>query len=158
MNKKSQSTIMDLLTAVFVFFAVFILIIVLFSTYSARLEKDILREELKDKAFMLSDILLSNGIPADWNSENVQLIGLAIYDKHITESRFDELNEIPYENTRELLGLSGFDFYIRLIETNGNLIREYGSEATAKEVVALRRIIFYENSPAQLEVRVWRKE
>ena len=116
-----------------------------------------LREELKDKTFMLSDILLSNGIPADWNSENVELIGLSIYDKHITKKRLDELSKISYMDAKNIMGLKGFDFYIRLIEPNGNLLREYGSEDEAKEIVALRRIVFYENSPAQLEVKVWRK-
>ena len=135
---------------------IFITIIVLFNVYSTRLQKDILREELQDKAFMLSEILLSNGIPADWNSENVKVIGLVTHDGHVTEKRFDEFKEISYENAKKIFGLAGFDFYIRIIDSN-ELLQEYGTEQeTAEEIVSLHRIIFYENQAAQLEVRIWR--
>lgn len=156
-HKRGQATVIDLLTAVFIFFIIFITIIILFDVYSTRLQKDVLREELQDKAFMLTEILLSNGIPADWNSENVQSIGLSTHDKHITEKRFDELKEISYEQAKGLFGLSGMDFYIRILEANDDFLGEYGNETeTAKDIVSLRRIIFYENQAAQLEIRIWR--
>ncbi len=158
-GKRGQSIILDLFTALFVFLIVFIAIILLFNFYSNRLRDEIFRGELRDKAFMLGEIILSTGKPVDWTASNVEIIGLTTHDRHITQARFNELKDnIAYADAKDLFGLGGFDFYLRLLEIDGEIIGEYGNDIDlrGKEVVSLRRIVFYEGQAARLDVRVWR--
>jgi len=158
-NKKGQAVIIDLFIALSILTIVFITVILLFNFYSIRLQKEVFREELRDKAFVLTELLLSQGKPVDWDSSNVEIIGLTRYDRHITKERFDELkNNIPYTDAKSLFGLGGIDFYLRLIEVDGVFIGEYGNDEdlSGKEVIALRRIVFYENVATKMEIRVWR--
>lgn len=160
-KKKAQIAIIDLFTALSVFIILILTIIVLFNFYTIRLQENIFREELRDKAFMLGEILLSTGKPVDWDYSTVEIIGLARYDRHIQEERFNEFKDnITYVDAKGLLGLGGFDFYVRLTELDGNFIGDYGNDISLEkqEVVALRRIIFYEDEPARMEVRVWRTQ
>ena len=155
-TKKAQATMMDLLLGAFIFFIIFITLILLFNFYSNKLNDRISQQELEDKAFMLTELLLSQGKPAGWNKDNFEIIGLATYDKHITSSRFSELQKIPYDTAKHSFGLEGYDFYIRI--TNDEIVEEYGSDIdlAGKNVISLHRLIFYDNSASQIELRVWK--
>ena len=158
-DKKGQTQIIDLMIAFSIFFIALIAIFGYFNFYSARLQENIFGEDLHEKAFMFTEIILSDGKPENWNYSNVQIIGLTKYDRHIEARKFDTLrNSVTYTNARNLSGLSGFEFLINLTKFDGSPIGSYGSaeDLSGKEVISLRRVVFYGNDTARLEVKVWR--
>ena len=159
-GKGGQSQVIDMMIAFSILFVALIAIFFFFNFYSARLQENIFREDLHEKAFTFTDILLSEGKPKDWNYSNVQIIGLAKYEGHIEQRKFDALrNNIPYEVAKNLSGLNGFEFYINITKFDGSPIGGYGStkNISGKEVISLRRVLFYEKDNARFEVRVWRE-
>ena len=157
-ERKGQAIVADLFIAVSVFFIIFLLITMLFNFYTSRLNAAVARDELQNKAFQLTEILLSEGKPFNWTAGTYTLPGLAVYEKHITSERLEQLKAIQLNNFKDKLGLEGFDFYIRIIKLPNEFLDDYGSnvDLRGKEVISLNRIVIYNNAAARLEVYVWR--
>ena len=159
--KRGQSQVIDMMIAFSILFVALIAIFSFFSFYSARLQENIAREDLHEKAFTFTDILLSEGKPKDWNYSNVQIMGLERHQGYIEPGKFNALRfYVDYEKAKNLSGLNGFQFYINLTKFDGSAIGGYGSveNVSGKEVISLRRVLFYGMDNARLEVRIWRGE
>ncbi len=86
-GKMGQSQVIDMMIAFSILFVALITIFFFFNFYSARLQENINNEELHEKAFAFTDILLSEGKPKDWNYSNVKVIGLSKYEGHIEQRK-----------------------------------------------------------------------
>lgn len=158
-SKKGMSMVLDLFIALTIFILVLITIMLLFNFYSNRLQEQVFREDFRDKASMLAEILLSEGDPVNWESTNVEVIGLTNANGQISQSKWDELELVGYDQAKSKFGLAAEDFVIRIGVIEGEFIGTYGladADLVDKEVVAFNRITSYENQAARLEVKVWR--
>jgi len=108
---------------------------------------------MQEKAFQVTNVLLGEGKPTNWNTSNVEIIGLTNKPFHLSESKVNNFTMIKYQRTRELLDLH-YDFYFRIIQ-QGNTITNYGLNGTGKQNINLRRNVFYKNDLAIMEFRVW---
>lgn len=163
-NKKAQVVAMDLTLAVAVFAVISVLILMLWSIYQIRLQDNINNGLILNVAFTFSDYLISNpGKPTNWNSSNVQGIGLINRDRYISEAKLNNLSNINYNKTKSLFQINMYNYEYYLLLSNYNLTNPtiyyaYGLPApnNAKKVIKLKRYVIYNNDTATFEVTIWK--
>lgn len=79
--------------------------------------------ELFDNIIMdaksISDSLMSEGNPANWSKENINTLGLHT-NQRVNETKLRYFAEIPYKDTKSLLGTK-YDYYIIFKDRNNNV-------------------------------------
>ena len=166
-SKKSQVWGLDLVIAL----TIFLVGIVIFFIYALNFTNE--AEENLDALFndgnIIANILLSEGVPADWNSGNVVAPGL-LYNNQVNETkleRFYNLVNSDYAETRKILNTK-FDFYFYFtekIDINGNEVDGIGKLGVNRDnlieieqpnnIVKITRITLYKNKPTQLNLYMW---
>lgn len=141
----------------------FIAAIIIFYFFSVNLSSD--NEEVfskfNDQAVLISDSLLSEGLPADWDSSNVVRIGLFGSDGKIDEAKlanFYELATSDYSKTRALFGISDnyFVVFTPEIAIDGSSVEFIGAQsAFYNNKVQSTRIAAYNGTIYTLKVFVW---
>jgi len=141
----------------------FIAAIIIFYFFSVNLSSDSedVFSKFNDQAVLVSDSLLSAGIPKNWNSSNVVRIGLLNSDEKIDEEKlanFYELATTDYAKTRALFGISDnyFVTFTPEIFINGNSVGYIGLQsAFYKNKIQSTRIVSYNGTIHVLRVFVW---
>lgn len=108
MKKKSQIFSIDLMAAILIFIFVINFAYVLHSDYMNEASEKQSNNIIKIRGLQISDLLIkSKGVPVDWNTTDVQQIGL-VYDDFIFNPRklsdFYDMMEGNYDTTKNLIG------------------------------------------------------
>ena len=155
-TKTGQLFSMDFLAAVFIFIIVFGVLLV---SWGSVIEDSIKYSERKDMelyASRIADFFVSGGgHPYNWIDapENVTTIGLARTDRVIDKERLDAFITMDNETVRDKLRISGYNFYMRLVNADINK----GFEFKGDGIMALAsRAVIYEGMPDVLEMYIWR--
>ena len=157
MNKRGQGWGFDLFIALFLFFAG----IVLFYFYSLNSNLDFTDslDSMNYDGKLISESLLSEGIPENWTRNSVVEVGL-VDEGQINQTKLDEfyLLSSEYQRTRIILGTK-YNFFINIsggLEANGTSIAGIGLEPTSpKNLIRVSRLTIYNNKPANLDVLIW---
>jgi hypothetical protein len=116
--KKGQFNFIDFIIGL----VIFVILITFFFRYSSNITK---REEgitgLAVEARTVSNELLSEGFPCDWNSSSVVAIGITDGNNQINESKLQSLINIDYEETR-ILFRTKYDYVFFFEDNEGNII------------------------------------
>jgi hypothetical protein len=114
---------------------------------------------------IITDNILSEGTPKDWNSSNVITIGI-LSDNKINETkieRFYNLSNMSYAFTKNLFN-TRFDYFFFLTENlslPSEEIRGIGKPGTdpasisAKNLVKITRFTIYKNKPQTFYLYIW---
>lgn len=120
---------------------------------------------------VISDSLISEGYPVDWNSSSVSKIGLTS-DKRINQSKVSAFYSMTYSDAKTSFNIP-FDFFVFMLGEDGNLISidsSYGLghnlvNATQDSVdlggvefdrlVKINRITIYDSKIVNLVVYLW---
>ncbi len=165
--KKAQAWGFDMMIASIIFMSG----IIIFYIYSLNYPKE--SHENLDKLFsegdFLTESLLSEGLPADWNANNVIRIGL-ITENKINDTKLERFytlansqsNPAGYAKSKSLLN-TRYNFFMNFSEEiiiNGTAILEKGigkspqGEQT-KNIIKITRAAIYQNKIVSLNLYIW---
>jgi hypothetical protein len=115
---------------------------------------------LTTEARAVSEHLMSEGVPGDWNLSNVQKIGLTDGKSRINETKLQMFSNMSYSQTRSALNI-GSEYYFYLEDRNSSRILIAGKQgiglepADAKRVIKNLRLAIYGSEIVKMVVLVW---
>jgi len=156
-KKKSQIVSTDLFMAASVFVILLTTIIFSWNLYYTRLNEKIAYNDIMVNAFQISDLLVkSKGKPSIWNSTNVEIVGLAEYDRNISTQKVNSFNNMSYNELKELFNAERYEFYFQIKHLNGTAMDSHGMEFNGTYSINIRRYVMYENEKAIIDFRLWK--
>ena len=127
---------------------------------------------MQEKIFSVSDALIRTpGYPQEWDSANVRLIGLSEGESNVlNKSKLLEFKNVDYSVAKNMWGLSGYEYYAKFTDSEGDLISldgsalEYGNNSFIssgkKDLLPLTRLVLINESGnitrAALTFVIWR--
>lgn len=164
-NKKSQIVSLDLTIAIVLFSVIVIAMIVFFDLFLNRLQTNLIETEILNNAFAMSDFLVSTpGEPTDWNNNTVIALGLAGYDRNLSEKKLNNLSNLNYNYTKGLLKIDIFDYDYSILITDLNktaqgIVYSYGisPSPSAKTMIKIRRYVIFKNETSIFELNLWKE-
>lgn len=154
MHKKAQSWYIDYVISFLIFLAGLILALHFLPNASGNdYERLMLESEI------LSDSVMSEGIPSEWNETDVSVPGI-ISSNSLDDEKLKSLYRLDYNRTRELLSLSGD--YLIYIEKDGVVQNITGTAHFGRfpkdneHMLHKRRILPYNGSLMVLNLVVWK--
>ncbi len=163
-NKKSQAWGIDLMVAV----GIFSVAIVVFFVYSINQTSEA-RETLEDLLYngkIISNSILSEGYPENWEEFNVIKIGVLDEDGKIDEEkleRFYNFVQTDYPQTKNLFN-TRYDYYfflsenmtINLEEVEGVGKPEFDMEnIEVDNIIKITRFTIYKDKPVSAYLYIW---
>ena len=127
------------------------------NNYNSKLYRNLDSDIMETKAFQISNVLVkSKGSPEDWNSDNVQVIGLAESDRILSTEKVSLLLSLPTNKTKKLLQTHNFNFSFMLKNADEEIILSYGENSSnQKRSISIRRYVTYNNENAIAEFNMW---
>jgi len=152
----------DFVISAVIFLLVIVLVIFAWNYTNSQVAEQIEFNEIESTALTVSDSLIrTSGIPADWNQTNVNVIGLAIEDNILNDTKASRFVNLSYADARVLL-VGKYNFYFELDHINGTIIVYNGTNMTAgiypansAIIVPVERYVLYQNKPARMKFIVW---
>ena len=145
----------------------FVALFVFYQYYSNTTSMDIGEvQNVRIEAQAISNFLMSEGYPENWNSTNVQRIGIVDQNFRLNEAKLNELALMEYSTTRGILDTK-YDYYLYFLEKNGEAanITAYGKPGinstnieeieNPKKIVSLSRFVFYDRKIIRMVLNVW---
>lgn len=164
-SKKAQIWSLDLVIAASII-SIGLIVFFVYSYNSFSNEKETF-QILENEGNFISESLLSEGYPADWDNESVIRIGL-LKDKKIDQKKLEmfynmTLDSESYEKTKRILD-TRYDFYLFIDENftiNSNSIEGIGKQGVTKDninavnLIKITRLTVYDNKPVSMILYVW---
>jgi hypothetical protein len=162
-NKYGQAWGVDLMVAMIIFSVGIIVFLIYSVNYSRDMKENY--EVLAYEGKIVSDSILSEGYPVEWNSENVVRIGILSENK-IDQNKLDEfynLAQMNYTLTKRLLN-TRHNYYFLVegnITVNSEEVEGFGepginsNNISAKNLVRISRATIYKNKPVTIYVYIW---
>jgi len=166
-SKKAQAWGFDLMIASIIFISG----ILLFYVYSINYPKE--SYEQLDKMFnngeFIAEVLLTEGLPSDWNQDTVVRIGLTT-GKKINQTKIKEfyllannqLNPEGYKKSKSLFG-TNYNFFMNfsdpitvdeIIIEEGGIGQNFEGEQVTN-LVKITRVTTYQNKLVSLNLYIW---
>ena len=140
-GQRGQVVSYDIYLAVFVFLLLFGAMYLLWQGNLRQLDRERKLMEMKYTAIQVMDYLVSSqGSPVDWEVElNPTALGLASERLLISADKATKMpglaesgvDKLSYENSKELLGLSSYEYYLKIAGASG-LLFEAGKRVTPR--------------------------
>lgn len=148
-KKEAQVISIDFFMALIIVFFLLIFATLSWNRLSLSFNNNIEYLKLENKAFQISDLLISQeGKPSAWerNLSSVEVIGLADIDRTLSYGKVNAFIILRYNNVKELLNIEPYEFYFQLKDTDGNNITNiYGNSSESEQAVAVKRYVIYKN-------------
>lgn len=152
---KGQIWSIDFAASLTIFVLVLSSLFMVWNFLSVQAQEQKALEKIELLALEVSDsILRTPGIPEDWNSSNVDIIGLSYSDHIIDPSKLINLNSTPYDQARLLMTM-GYDFYLKIEDLNGTVYLEKGYIDQNRTVVPVERYANYNDRIVKVRMVLW---
>ena len=150
-NAKAQMWFTDFVIGILIFS--FMLIV--YYTYTANISKQnsIVVEDLIADGESISSSLLLAGYPNDWNSANVQSIGITNNNQRINNTKFTELMGVGYNKSKKLFG-TVYDYVLFFVNESDDIKNIEGFCGTGNPLVIFTYEInaaYYYRGPGEEE-------
>ena len=162
---KGQIWSADFLLSAVIFFVALAILVFTWNSTTDQIGDQTALADIENTGLFISDSLIRTpGLPADWNSTNVQVIGLVSGENVLDSTKLNQFINLSYSDTKELLGTGGNEFYFSLSHLNGTLVRnEYGQNITAGTypfqnatlVIPVERYVLYNREIKKLSFALW---
>jgi len=158
-NNKGQAWGFDLMIGVIIF--LFGIISFYLYILNAPGEGEDIIDTLTYNGGLVSDSLLSEGVPQNWNSVNVIQIGLLV-DGKINQTKLENFYNLAltdYDKTKRLFNIRK-EYFVNLstqsFEVAGVPVSGIGLEpSNPRNLVKVSRIIVYKNKPTTINIEIW---
>ncbi len=123
-------------------------------------------ESVRRDAYMISNFLMSEGYPADWNSTSVEHIGVVEENFRLNNSKLQTLTTLDYDTTRRLFNTK-YNYYFYFLDKNKQVanMSTYGKPGInmtnveeiedPNKIVTISRFIFFERKIYRMVLYVW---
>ena len=166
MKRKSQAWSLDYIIAALIFVSTFILSIKFITEITVNQGSDPLKRDI----MFVSESLISEGYPPDWDNESVIRIGLT-NNFRLNTTKLQRYEDIDYYASKGLL-VTRYDYYF-FFRNSTDIINVskcgYGynltvdancnpdlSSVSYDDLVKIDRLLIYNHSPIIMEVWMWR--
>lgn len=158
-TKKSQIAVTDLYLALTIATILFVTLVVSYYSNLKRLDHKIVVDELRNQGYQITDLLVkTTGKPINWEkSTKIEIIGLALSDRFLSEKKVDAFTDMDYEQSKRLLGIGRFDYYFSIKDLDNNALAESGIFPISKNIVNIQRAVHYLGNNSILEFKIWEK-
>ena len=165
--KKGQVQSLDLFVSATVFIVLIVTLILVWDNFSKRLDAKVSYEDLSEKAIKITDVLVeTRGVPDQWenDADKVNVIGLVSNDRVLSNNKIEEFIDMEYDDVKKLFNIEAYDFYFRIIDSNGAIIQvddndaEFGNKPSlsSKFVITIQRVVLRGGSEFVLEFTLWK--
>ena len=148
-KKNGQISSIDMLISGIIFLMIFISIRSIWIENLNEIQDSLNSYELELKSIQAINCLLKTpGFPIDWNSSNVELIGLAKKPFVLSEDKVNKFLLLDYNSAKRALGIDGYEFNFTIFDDALDENKFFGINPTQKSVVysVNRKVIFNEVS------------
>jgi len=166
-TKKSQIWSIEFIVALIIFISA----LFIFYKYSINLSdiQEVTLKELIIDAKTISNYLMSEGMPKDWNTSNVITIGLTDGKYRLNETKLGNFSELNYSTTKRLFSVIN-DYYIFFEDKNGtgliiNDIEGIGKPGVTKtnlnetenpsDILKVFRFVIYNSTIIRMGIYLW---
>ncbi|MFH1210859.1 MAG: hypothetical protein V1645_03000 [archaeon] len=163
-TNKGQTWAIDFLIGTVMFF---IALFVFYQYYSNTSTMDVGElQTIRRDAQAISNSLLSEGYPENWNDTEVERIGIVDEGYRLNESKLTSLTAMDYPTTKSILN-TRYDYYFYFLDTNEQTanISTYGKPGVnmtnveeiedPDKIVTLSRFVLYNNKIERMVIYVW---
>lgn len=157
MNRKAQVWYTDFMVGILILTVMIVVYFQFVSNFSFESEGSL--DDLTRDAKIISNSLMTQGYPLDWNSTNVSRIGIVDGDNRLNISRLSEFKSIDYNETKNIFSISS-DYFIYFEkqdqkETLGGVEDIGVNETDPLKLAAITRIVFYDGSFYKMRILAW---
>lgn len=153
---KAQIFGIDLIFAVVLFLVILIIVNQNWNAAFLAIDDWEKQSDLQQASYSVSSALLSGpGVPIEWTAANVRLIGLASEPNVIDIGKWNEFHNMSLLRVKSLLGLEGYELYIKIAHSNGTELASYGQLGTPREAANVLGYTYFNNTSAIFSVIVW---
>ena len=154
-KNKGQIAAIDFFISLLIFSVLLTITMLRWSSYHSKISERMEYHDMMTKAFQISDALVkSPGVPSNWDSSNVKIIGLAAEDRKLSIDKVNAFTNLSLNKTKSILQIYGYKFYFNLTKINGEAIKQYGEKSDGKKSVNVRRYLLYGNEKAIMQFEV----
>ena len=159
MNEKGQVSVYDFVFGFLVFMLLFATLkFVWFQNFDSGLEQQKLDQMEFEANRAIDSMLRFPGTPSNWNSSNVQFIGLAQAGKYnvLDEGKVSLFSGLPYPQSLQLLQVD-FNFLFEIDSKNNNFDLNIGNSGIPSNVrvVSVQRMVSYKGGEAIVRLKVF---
>ena len=157
-TKKAQVWYIDFMVGIMIFIIVIVIYFEYINNLSEREENIV--DDLIINSKAISNSLVSEGYPSDWNSTNVVRIGITDNNQRINKTKLERYINMSYIDTKTKFR-TPYNYYIFLEYKNGSKIQLNNSDyygyqyPNAKRLVQITRRLIYESEIVRMGVQVW---
>jgi hypothetical protein len=162
---KGQIWSADFLLSAVIFFVALAILVFTWNTTTEQISDQTVVADIENTGLFISDSLIrTSGLPADWNSTNVRVIGLVSEENVLDNTKLNRFINLSYATSKDLLGTGGHEFYFSLNHINGTPVQnEYGQNITAgiypfqnaTLVIPVERYVLYNREIKKLSFALW---
>jgi hypothetical protein len=152
-------------------FLIFISALFTFYKYSINLSdiQEVIQKELIIDAKTIANYLMSEGMPSDWNSSNVILIGLTDGMHRLDDSKAGNFSEMNYSTAKNLFSVIN-DYYVFFEDKNGTAVSVNGILGVGKpgvsknnlnetekpsDIIKIFRFAMYNSTIVRIGIYIW---
>jgi len=160
-SRAGQVSVLDLIVAMMLFISI------MFIAFSTWAEANITVfqfdnvNSMKNRATDALDILLkTRGSPSNWedlnlSQANVSSIGLVSENSVLDSSKLEKLLEMPYDESRRLMGFGAEGYYITIKNSHGSKVYSAGEDLAPE--ISLERLALLDGDPVTFTLNVFQR-
>jgi len=146
---------MDFVASLVIFFLVLIPLLFVWNYVNLQNMEQRTFDEIETLALKISDSLIrTKGIPENWNSSNVNVIGLAEEENVLNATKVSEflyMGNSEYDLTKSIL-IGKYDFFFSVTDLNGTSYGTIGSKPADRTIVPVERYCLYNERVVKIEL------
>jgi len=155
MSTKGQSISYDFLSAIVIFLLTAGVVFLLLESSISNIQDYKRIKEISETSSRLSETLMMEGVPKNWDPESVVEIGLLSGGK-LNQTKLYYLEDLGYSNVKRMAGIGEYNFFINVLDMENQTLFEFGDFPQNPEFISkTRRISILENKIVFLDVVVW---
>ena len=155
--KTGQVWSLDFIVSVVIFLTALMPLLFVWEYVNAQNQQQMLFDETEGIALSASDALLrTKGLPENWNTADVSVIGLASEENVLNATKVSYLlamGSSDYNRTRVIL-TGGYDFFLNITDLNGTSYGVIGSKPADRMVIPVERYCLYNERITKLEFAI----
>ena len=157
MHNKGQTSSYDLLVALFLFLLMFASMRGLWIGNIQVAEKEQQHIEMRFKTIQaMNSLIKTKGYPSNWDTNTVELIGLAERENVLSETKINRFAALDYPTATELLALGNYDFNITITSFNPANDLSVGMPVDQNStIVSIKRSVKYKGGEADVVFKVF---
>jgi len=155
---RAQIWSLDFALSLLIFMSALFAMVLAWNFISASTLQNQEMKELQLKVLTLSDSLIrTSGIPPDWNTTNVQIIGLAQDENVLNATKVDYFVGMDYDTARVLMDIGQYNFYFEVVDLN-NTVQKNTTVPISNQsalVVPVERYAIYDDVIVKVRFIIW---